>query len=141
MALHSGDDNASDMIFTSCIIRLLVFISQYKVDAITPPKSSVQKAIDYINANIRYDVTIDGVCEYTHTSKYHFCRSFKRATRLTVMEYILKTQIILAKTLLESKTLSIGEISDTCGFSSVSYFCRVFKEHTSQTPLQYKKQK
>jgi len=34
---------------------------------------------------------------------------------------------------------SISEISETCGFSSISYFCRTFKNETTLTPLKYRK--
>ena len=34
---------------------------------------------------------------------------------------------------------NIGEISSRCGFSSQSYFCRVFKDESGMTPLQYQK--
>jgi len=56
-----------------------------------------------------------------------------------VMEYILKTRIVLAKNDLLKTNLSITEISEQNGFSSVSYFCRAFKEEEKLSPLQYRK--
>lgn len=72
-------------------------------------------------------------------SKYYFCRQFKERTGLTIMNYVLKTRIILAKNELKKTELSISEISQKYGFSSVSYFCRVFKEEERCSPLQYRK--
>ena len=72
-------------------------------------------------------------------SKYHFCRVFKNNTGQTVMSYILKTRIVLARTMLKKENLTVSEVSRLCGFSSVSYFCRVFKEKTGVSPLKYKK--
>ena len=135
------NDQYSDMIFTSCFMRLLVFVSQNIIDAISLPHGQMHKAIGYINSNIENDLSINDICEHVHMSKYHFCRSFKKATGLTVMEYILKTRIILAKNMLSKENLAISEVSERCGFSSISYFCRVFKNDTSMTPLQYKKAK
>ena len=54
------------------------------------------------------------------------------------MNYILKTRIISAKNLMETTNLTIGQISQRCGFSSQSYFCRVFKEECGMTPLQFR---
>ena len=85
------------------------------------------------------DICIDDICAAINSSKYHFCRQFKKHTGLTVMEYILKTRIILAKTELIKTNLSITEISERLGFSSVSYFCRAFKAESGLTPLQYRK--
>lgn len=55
------------------------------------------------------------------------------------MRYILKTRIVLAQTMLRKDNLTVSEVSSRCGFSSVSYFCRVFKEEIGVSPLKYKK--
>ena len=56
---------------------------------------------------------------------------------MTVMEYILKTRIVLAKGLLISEKIPVSEVSSRCGFSSVSYFCRVFKEETGSNFIDF----
>ena len=58
---------------------------------------------------------------------------------MTVMDYVLKTRIVLAKNMLEKENVSISEVSGRCGFSSESYFCRVFKESVGVSPLKYRK--
>ena len=35
--------------------------------------------------------------------------------------------------------ISVTEISNKCGFSSISYFSRIFKKETGVTPLKYRK--
>ena len=72
-------------------------------------------------------------------SKYHFCRQFKQHIGLTVMKYILRTRITLAKIDLVKTNLSVSEISEKNGFSSVSYFCRIFNETEGCSPLQFRK--
>ena len=141
MSRYADDETYGDMIFASCFMRLLVFMSENAVDTITIPHGSMYKAIEYINENIREDITVDSICEHVHTSKYHFCRSFKKATGLTVMNYILKTRITLAKNLLTNENISVGETSALSGFSNTSVFCRAFKANTGSTPLQYRRHK
>jgi AraC-like DNA-binding protein len=58
---------------------------------------------------------------------------------MTVMEYVLATRIAEAKTLLLSEDLSISQISDRCGFSSVSFFCQVFKAKEGITAKKFRK--
>ena len=123
-----------------CCMRLLMYLKKYYTGGTSPATGLMGKAIDYINNNISMDITIDDVCRAVGISKYHFCRQFKAHTKLTVMDYILKTRIILAKSELSKTNLSIADISEKCGFSSASYFCRVFKAEVGCTPLQYRKQ-
>lgn len=123
----------------SAILRLMSILAK-NLTATTPNLAGpMQKAVDYINHHITEDISIEDLCSAAYLSKYHFCRLFKQKTGLTAMEYILKTRIVMAKEMLSKKERSISEISDACGFSSLSYFCRVFKADTGLSPLQYKK--
>ena len=120
-------------------LRLLACIEENKVEAISPESDFMNYAIDYINAHIAEDISIEDICDAAHVSKYHFCREFKKRTGQTVMEYILATRIVLAKEMLQKTDLTVGEISERCGFSGISYFCRVFKQDTGKTPLGFRK--
>lgn len=135
----STDKNYSDIVFISCVMKLLFYLHKNILENVSPSYGSIYKAIAYINENIFEDITIDDVCAAAHMSKYHFCRVFKNNTGQTVMSYILKTRIVLARTMLKKENLTVTEVSRLCGFSSVSYFCRVFKEETGVSPLKYKK--
>ena len=123
-----------------CYMRLLTFIEKNVKDSALGSQDFISRAIEYINRNITENITIDDVCSAVHTSKYYFCRQFKKATGLTVANYILKTRIVMAKNMLLSENLTVGEVSEKCGFSSISYFCRVFKEDVGISPKQYKTQ-
>lgn len=129
----------NDWILTSAFYKLLYFLDKYMTETIQASEGGVSAAIKYINENISNELDIDKICENIHISKYHFCRQFKEHTGMTVMKYILKTRIVLAKIELRTSTLSIGEISEKYGFSSIAYFCRVFKEEENCSPLKYRK--
>ena len=125
----------------SAILDLMVLLSRNIGKKPTHNFDNIQTAVEYINSHITEDIRIDQICAVCHMSKYYFCRMFKQKTGVTVMEYILKTRIVMAKELLGEATLTVTEISEACGFSSVSYFSRAFKNETGVSPLQYKKRK
>lgn len=139
MAQHQNTPYG-DAILLSCCIRLMILMEQNLEEKVLPESGIIHRAIAYINSNIFRDIDISEICDTVHISKYHFCRRFRQSTGMTVMEYILNTRIILAKNLLLSEKISVSEVSRKCGFSSVSYFCRVFKENTGTTPLAFRKQ-
>lgn len=136
LILHNDCTDAQKRV---CILRLLAFIDEYANTGGTQKLGFTAKIVDYINSHIHEDITIDSLCAQVHMSKYHFCRKFKAQTGLTVMDYLLKTRIALACDMLEKTDFTVSDVSDRCGFSSVSYFCRVFKENTGKSPLKYKK--
>ena len=124
----------------AAILDLTVLISQSMGEDLPCHFDNIQTAVEYINRHITEDLKIDDLCAACYLSKYHFCRLFKKKIGLTVMEYILKTRITMAKELLCEAKMSVTEISEACGFSSISFFSRTFKKEVGKTPLQYKKQ-
>lgn len=136
---YEHNDMYFEMILYSCCTKLLFYLNKYSLETTSSAAGSMNKAIEYINSHIFTDIDIDKICASVHVSKYYFCRQFKKTTGLTVMNYILKTRIILAQSMLAKETISVAEVSERCGFSSISYFCRVFKNETGKTPLEYRK--
>ena len=123
----------------SGLLKLLVWTDRYAWEGHPLSKGFAAGAMSYINCHIREYITVDDICGHVHMSKYYFCRRFKELTGMTVMDYVLQTRVTLAKSMLRTSELSIGQISENCGFSSESYFCRIFKKHTGSTPLQYRR--
>lgn len=120
-------------------MKLLIYLHKNILEGVSPTAGGMQTAVAYINEHIREDMSIDEICEAAHCSKYHFCRQFKKVTGMTVMNYIRKTRIVMAEAMLLKGDASIGDISERCGFSSMAYFSRVFKEDTGVSPLQYRR--
>ena len=133
------NQDGAELVLLSSVLRLLYYFRKYAAESTAASVGYMSKAIQYINKNIGDPLDIDRVCQVVNMSKYHFCRQFKHHTGQTVMAYILNTRIALAKGELETTGISISQISEKYGFSSVSYFCRVFKEATGLTPLQYRR--
>ncbi len=133
-------ENPADIqTLTCCFFRLMSYIQKYTTEQIGLADDFMTKVIDIINRKYSNELTLDYICNEMHMSKYHFCRKFKSTMGITVMEYILKTRLTAAKNKLTKGKLPISEISEKCGFSSISYFCQVFKRSTGITPSEYRK--
>lgn len=52
-------------------------------------------------------------------------------------QYILDFRIKRAMQMLTETPITITDVAEKCGFSSVYHFCRAFKQRTGQTPTQY----
>ena len=137
---YETNDMYFEMILFSCCMKLLLLLDKYSLETTSSAAGFMNKAIEYINSHIFTDIDIDEICTSIHMSKYYFCRQFKKTTGITVMNYILKTRIILAQNMLAKEMISVAEVSERCGFSSISYFCRVFKNETGKTPLAYRRE-
>ena len=137
---YADDEKYSLCALMSDYLKLLILLDKNFSGKVSPPSDAISRAIEYINDNLGKKLTIDEICAEIHMSKYHFCRHFKSIMGITVMEYILKTRLAMAKSLLISKDITVSEISEDCGFSSISFFCRVFKQENGISPLKYRKE-
>lgn len=100
---------------------------------------SIQAVRQYIQENYRTRITLANLCFLFGMNKTTLCRSFKETFGTTILNYINELKIREAKVYLLQGELSITEISDTLGFSSVHYFCRLFKQYTQLSPTEYAK--
>jgi len=136
---EASDFDTYEMLLMSTVSKLLIFLNVYRVKSISSSKGIMNKVLDYINVHIFDDISIESICLSMHISKYYLCHQFKKWTNMTIMDYILKTRLVLAGSMLISENISVSEISERCHFSSVSYFCRVFKKEFGHSPLKYRK--
>lgn len=98
----------------------------------------LQKAITYINENFA-DMSEESCADALHVSTSYLSRVFKRGMRTSFCEYVNSVKLKEAERLLVSSDMSVTEISETIGFSSVSYFISAFRSRHGYTPAKYRK--
>lgn len=99
----------------------------------------VTKAVAYIQDNLEKDLSIMQISQSINVSKSVLYKKFHDRFHCTVGEYINKKRVEKSKKLLMTTSLSMEEISRQCGFSSASYFTKIFKQYANITPLKFKK--
>jgi len=72
-------------------------------------------------------------------SREYVCRSFKKYMGMTLTDYLNDQRLTLAAHALTYTNNSILTICTDIGFSSVSYFNKIFKQKFSCTPLAFRK--
>ena len=139
--IFASDENDANAKITLELVRVLLSCASfYTSDDGTRLHGNtlITRAVNYINANISTELTIEQIAKEIFVSKYHLCRSFKRSFGVSIMKYILSQRITLAKEQLANTDMSCSDISMMMGFSSFSYFCRVFKQQEGITPNRYR---
>ena len=91
----------------------------------------------YISEHYTEKILLDNICFLFGTNKTTLCQTFKEEYGITILVYIDQLKIKDAKKLLRAQKLSITQISEKLGFSSIHYFCRHFKKHTGMSPSEY----
>ena len=93
---------------------------------------------NYLDANYAETITLDMLASLSHMNKYYMAHAFTKYIGISPITYLLQKRIQEGKSLLESTSYSISQISAMLGFSSQSYFSQAFKKSTGKTPVQYR---
>ncbi|MFN3385493.1 MAG: AraC family transcriptional regulator [Candidatus Thermochlorobacter sp.] len=98
----------------------------------------LSRAIDYIRTHLSEPLTISQLCRHCCMSRANFFRAFKRATGLSPVTFINLERIKCASELIVQGYHTLADVCYQVGFSSVSYFIRIFKRYVGMTPAQYR---
>ncbi len=97
-------------------------------------EKTVLPAIAYLEQHYTEKINVAHLADLCGFSESRFFALFKQVTNCTPIEYKQNVSIQHALELLSETSLSVEEISRFLGFSSPSYFRRVFRAVTGQTP-------
>lgn len=92
----------------------------------------------YIDLHFKEALTLDQLAEDAHMNKYYLSHAFKREYGISPISYMTQKRIEESKYLLAETDLSMSQISQLLGFSSLSYFSQVFRRTQFVTPMEYR---
>ncbi len=110
--------------------------SQYKNNA---------KRIDYVLTGIldhpEENLSVAQMAKMCGMSEVYFRKLFKKQINMSPLQYRNQLRLKRACTYLEYGNISVQEISDTLGYSTVSHFIKEFRTHYGCSPLKYRQSK
>lgn len=101
--------------------------------------STIGKSIKFINHAFTQDLPISQIADASGVTREYFCKLFKEQTGQTCISYINELRINRACDLMtQNPHKKIEEISLECGFRTLTYFNRVFKQKLNLSPSEYR---
>lgn len=105
-------------------------------------KNKMLAGKEYIDTNLKdISLSVSKVAEKLNISEVYFRKIFKSQWDISPSQYIINKRIENAKHLMKHQYLTLEECALQSGFSSLQYFCRIFKKLTGTTPSEYRKLK
>ena len=125
------------------VINIAVIVAKYLLlENIIKPKRSMNldSVVKFISENLGEDLSITTISKKTYISKSTMYTLFRKYFNMTVSEYVNVQRINKAVELLRTTELSIENISSMVGYSSSSYFSKMFKKIKRISPKQYREE-
>lgn len=114
------------------------WLSQWFSDVFDAQSSTVSSVQRYLEAHFARALTLEEIGESVGMDRFTLCRHYREATGMTVMEQLKGIRMAKAKQFLRYTSYSMEEIGKLCGYSSPSYFGKIFREETGRTPRAYR---
>ena len=99
----------------------------------------IRRAREYILTNLSEPITTTVLAKALGMNRTHLCECFVRETGMTVNAFVTAVKMDEAKRLLAVTKKSAVEIAEYLGYSSQSYFVKVFKKIHGVTPGEFRK--
>lgn len=99
----------------------------------------IKTVIDYINENIRLNISIEELTALVPLSRRNLEIKFKESTGSSVYQFILDKKVDLISTELLTTDKDLLDIAIEMGFNDVRNVYRIFKKYTGYTPMSFRK--
>lgn len=82
------------------------------------------------------DISLEDIAQAANVSSEHLIRLFRQYEQCTPIRYLWEYRVRRSIDLLRGTGLSIGEISERCGFKTSYHYARTVKRVTGSTPTE-----
>lgn len=134
---QKGYESLISFYLTETIIQIHRLYQHQKQSNVS--MSRIESTKELILQNVSKDWTLQEMAELSGYSASHFSSLYVQRFGLSPKADLLDHRIQLAKQMLYYSELSITEISKQCGFQSIYYFSKYFKESVGMSPSEYVK--
>lgn len=101
------------------------------------PVTPIKKIME---SNFAYNLSIEAYAKMTNRSVSSFKRDFQSIYKTSPGRWLIEKKLGHAKKLLMQTDDSVSSLAFDSGFENTAHFCRLFKQKTGVTPLEYRKQ-
>jgi two-component system response regulator YesN len=123
----------------SLLAYLRFAVQESEAEQTEPPRSeSLHPVVEYVENNFTQSISVQDLSRKFSFNPSYVSQLFRRELGMTFTEYITGLRCRYACRLLQTTSLTLGEIAEKVGYNDYFYFIRVFKKTLGKTPTQYR---
>lgn len=101
-------------------------------------EQGIIRVIEYMLSHYSEDIDMDQMYAMSNMRKTIFYKKFKEATSISPNEFISRLRLQSSIHLLDHTNKSVTDIAFECGFHSLSYFNKQFKQYRGVSPREHR---
>lgn len=136
---RNGDISCEEIHRRSAVVffELVQFLAEFVQQK--GEKTEAELIKDFLDANLKREVTVGELAELISKSPSQTIRIFKNEYNVTPYEYFIGGKIELASAMLKSTSMKIKDIAAELSFYDEHYFSMLFKKKIGITPGEYRR--
>lgn len=99
-----------------------------------------EQFIHIVYQHLFSNISVESLAELTNRSLTSFKKEFRRIFHAPPHRWIIDQRLARAKAMLISTGKTVSEVGTECGFSNISHFIKLFKQHFKTTPAVLRQQ-
>ena len=100
----------------------------------------IQEAVSYMELNYQRELTVEEIAGACQLNRSYFSKLFKEKKGCPPQEFLIRLRLTKAAELMKQSTVSIGDISASCGYPNQLHFSRAFKQRYGVSPREWRAQ-
>ena len=106
-------------------------------DAAPADADGFERTVEYLERHVGESLSLEQICRDNYLGRSQLQKIFHEHTGGGVMEYFGRLKINAARRMIRAGRYNFTQISALCGFQSVHYFSRRFRQLTGMSPSEY----
>ena len=110
------------------------------LDTLFEPMRPIAERVDrYLASHLSQPFSLSALAKALDIDRFRLCRMYREQRATTIVKTLKDLRMHMAKRLLREGARTVGDIASACGYESVSYFIKHFRESCSMTPTAYRR--
>ena len=106
-------------------------------DAAPADADGFERTVEYLERHVGESLSLEQICRDNYLGRSQLQKIFHEHTGGGVMEYFGRLKINAARRMIRAGRYNFTQIAALCGFQSVHYFSRRFRQLTGMSPSEY----
>lgn len=141
---YNGESPDKNLMIKALLEQICISIIRKTVPVEVPAQSiacdeTILQVVSFLNYNFRNKLTLKTISDRFFLNSNYLGEKFKRTLGVSFTDYVNDLRLSYAMKLLKNSDLSIKQISEESGFTSVSYFIKLFSEKYGSAPQKLRK--
>ncbi|MDN4078871.1 AraC family transcriptional regulator [Paenibacillus polymyxa] len=139
---EAGVEKAARQFRKRLLLERLLFIYIYETHMVQDNHNSsvsIEQSLSYIHEHYMLKLTLPLLADRAGMSEGHYTVLFKKATGMTMTQYLRHLRIQKAKQMFQQTRLPAKEVAQRVGFTDYFHFSRIFKKEVGCSPTQFQR--